>query len=192
MSKVYLLLNVDEFTQSMLYLIDSISSNVKIQDEVSLFKLNSYFRLFNSRKLQSKYIESNLYNKVMRLENENLKEDVYQIISSLLDSSLTIDNKKNLIKMTFNKLFEKDGSINFSGIKSSFIYHVLRIVAISNKILPEVVTREVALSAIEVLKQTYNNLNKYNQYQFLCILVQFNPKLIDENLKEFLSANLRV
>ncbi len=176
----------------MLNFIDSISSKVTVQDEVTLYKLNSNFRLFNSRKLQSKYIESNLYNKLIKLENENFSQDVYPITSGLLESTIPIENKKNLIKMIFKRLINDEGRINFYDINELSRIHFIRIVASSNKILPELVTREVALASIDFLKQTISSMDKYNQYTYLSNLVLFNPKLIDSNIREYLSASLRV
>jgi len=191
-SRVNLYLNVDENIQTMLNFIDSISSKVTVQDEVTLYKLNSNFRLFSSRKLQSKYIESNLYNKLIKLENENFSQDVYPITSGLLESTIPIENKKNLIKMIFKRLINDEGRINFYDINELSRIHFIRIVASSNKILPELVTREVALASIDFLKQTISSMDKYNQYTYLSNLVLFNPKLIDSNIREYLSASLRV
>jgi hypothetical protein len=189
-SQVIFLVKSVESIVSLVVFLDQISANVKAEVSINYFKFFQIFKTFNYFSLSSKFIDSYIFKNIMSLP-EGKAENLY-MISEMLESSITVDDKRTLIKKILPSIKVND-KFEFSHYLGKNRFHFLKILGISHRLVPDIINESInseILTAIGFYLQS--NYDSKNIIDVIMSLVYFNVKNITTEERESLNNHIKV
>ena len=124
---------------------------------------------------------------------DQLFQDRFNLIAELLDSSLKIEEKTNIVKKFVPSLNISNDELTFDEYKINTKQQLYKILAISNRISQETVNDAVINNTINDIKSSIESADQ-EMYKFnlSMAIVHFKTSFITEELREFFFGVIKV
>ena len=169
----------------MVNFIDLHAFKISHDHTLSFFRIQQIIKSFGRNNISSKYLDSLAYKKIIEIHPSEYKEDKFNLISEMLESSINVEEKRNLVKRFFSEQNFDSENLNLNLFSPNAKIFFIKIIALSNKLSAETisdVTASAVINSIKDLKDD-NTLDPVSKLLLLINLGHFKPKLIFEDLK---------